>query len=130
MLHKFFIAQWKYPSSGDWTDQVRIDLSDFGLDLDLESLKSKSKFSFKQLVKNKAKEYFFYNLLKKQDQRTTAPTLVSVIPSVNQSISHSISQSVNPSVSQSVNQSVSQVKEPSRSRQGALRSPQGTLKEP
>ena len=47
----------KYPGVGDWTEQVKEDLVDFGIDLDLEQIRLKSFFSFKKLVQNKAKEY-------------------------------------------------------------------------
>ena len=57
MLHKFFQAQWKYPTKNDWTEQTKADLEDFGITVDL--VKSKSKYSFSQLVKRKSKEFAF-----------------------------------------------------------------------
>ena len=57
MLNQFFSAQWKYPGVGDWTEQVKEDLVDFGIDLDLEQIRLKSFYSFKKIVQNKAKEY-------------------------------------------------------------------------
>ena len=33
MLHKFFKAQWKYPTSQDWTEQVKIYLEDLSLQI-------------------------------------------------------------------------------------------------
>ena len=63
MLAKFFITQWKYPSPGDWTEQVKEDLKDFGMLADFDFMRSKSKDSFKNLVKKKAVEYAFYSFM-------------------------------------------------------------------
>ena len=57
MLYKFFLAQWKCPSKQDWTEQVRLDLTDLGLEKNLDLIQSKSQFSFKNLVKIKTKEF-------------------------------------------------------------------------
>ena len=60
MLSKFFLTQWKYPcNSKEWTEQVRADLDDFGIQVDLDFIKSKSECSFKNLVKVKTTEYCF-----------------------------------------------------------------------
>ena len=67
MLSNFFMAQWKYPSTHDWTKQVKIDLSDFDIPIDLDYIKSKSVFSFKTLVKRKAKEFAFFSYLQMKD---------------------------------------------------------------
>ena len=66
MLHKFFTAQWKYPTSQDWTEHVRGDLEYFEIPVDLESIRSKSEYSFKNLVKKKAKEYAFHKFMMKK----------------------------------------------------------------
>ena len=66
MIQRFFIAQWKYPCKQDWTEQVKEDLNDFNIPSDLEFLKSKSKSSFKKLVKKKAKEFAFKSYLQKK----------------------------------------------------------------
>ena len=63
MLSKVFKTQWRFPTKDDWTTQVQEDLKDFEIDLSLEEMKSKSKNSFKRLVKIKAKEYALDNLL-------------------------------------------------------------------
>ena len=55
MLAKFFKIQCKYPYKEDWTKQVQEDLEVFGLDNDLEKIKTTSKNSFKSLVKLKPK---------------------------------------------------------------------------
>ena len=67
MLSKFFHTQWKYPcNSKEWTEQVRVDLDDFEIPVDLNFIKSKSEFSFKNMVKVKAKEYCFMKMMEKK----------------------------------------------------------------
>ena len=41
----------------EWTEQVRSDLADLGIEEDLSFIQAKSLFSFKNLVKTKIKEY-------------------------------------------------------------------------
>ena len=67
MLYNFFMAQWNYPSTHDWTKQVKTDLSDFDIPINLDYIKGKSIFSFKSLVKRKAKEFAFFSYLEKKD---------------------------------------------------------------
>ena len=57
MLYEFFICQWYHPVRGDWTETVKEDLKDFDIPCDFQFVKSKSKESFKRLVKINAKEY-------------------------------------------------------------------------
>jgi hypothetical protein len=57
MLYKFFITQWMYPVRNDWVHQVREDLADFNLEVDLDQLTKMSKNVFKRMVKKKLKEY-------------------------------------------------------------------------
>ena len=57
MLYKFFMAQWESPSKQDWTEQVKQDLTDLGIEKNLDFIKSKSQFSFKNLVKIKTREF-------------------------------------------------------------------------
>ena len=57
MLYKAFIAQWKYPAKGDWTEEANKNLIELGINLTLEDIKRKSEDSFKRMVKIKAKEY-------------------------------------------------------------------------
>ena len=66
MLNKFFIAQWKYPCKDDWTELVKKDLADFQIPEELDYLKSISVYSFKTLVKKKAKELAFYKFMSKK----------------------------------------------------------------
>ena len=76
MLHKFFKAQWKYPTSQDWTEQVKIDLEDFNIPIDLEFIKSKSEYSFKNLVKIKAREYAFDKFMMKKLEHSKLDDLI------------------------------------------------------
>ena len=46
MLSTFFSTQWNNPSRGDWSEQIKVDLNDFGIDCNFEEIKSKSKDSF------------------------------------------------------------------------------------
>ena len=59
LIQRFFVAQWNYPHKHDWTEQVRKDLVDFKIPIDVEFIKSKSKSAFKNLVKSKSKEFAF-----------------------------------------------------------------------
>ena len=53
-------------NSKEWTEQVRIDLDDFDIPVDLNFIKSKSEYSFKNMVKVKAKEYCFMKMMEKK----------------------------------------------------------------
>ena len=66
MLFSFFITQWHNPTQGDWTEQVKVDLKDFGISENFDFITSKSKQAFKRLVKTKANEYALNKLLGKQ----------------------------------------------------------------
>ena len=65
MLYKFFCAQWKYPIKSDWTEQVRLDLAEFGIPVDLDYILDKSKSKFQKIVKIKAKEFAFFSYLQR-----------------------------------------------------------------
>ena len=42
MLLKFFHTQWKYPAQkNEWTEQVKVDLQELGIDDDLRLIKKK-----------------------------------------------------------------------------------------
>ena len=75
MLYKFFATQWRHSTVGDWCLQARLDLSDFNLPEDLDWIKSKSKYSFKRLVKTKAKEFALYNFLEKKESHSKSKNL-------------------------------------------------------
>ena len=64
MLHQFFITQWNKPTRGDWTELVKEDLNDFGIDEDLVMLQQMSKGKIKKLIKAEARKYAFNELKK------------------------------------------------------------------
>ena len=66
MLYSFFLTQWHNPCRGDWTEQVKEDLSDFGIPCSFDFIEKKSKDAFKNYVKIKAKEYALRELKGKQ----------------------------------------------------------------
>ena len=68
MLSKFFRMQWMKPSKGDWTTQVKQDLDDIKLNIELTEMKKIPKNKFKNLVKEKIKELTFSSLL---EEKTT-----------------------------------------------------------
>ena len=70
MLHQFFITQLNNPTRGDWTETVKEDLENFGIPMNKEYIKSKSKDAFKRLVKVKAQEYALKSLLKKKENHS------------------------------------------------------------
>ena len=67
MLFTFFITQWYNSTVGDWTEQLKLDLCDLNIPIDFEYIKSKSKLSFKRLVKIKTEEFAFGALIDKQN---------------------------------------------------------------
>ena len=46
----FFWCKWKYPATNDWVDQVKQDLVDFNIEVNLDTIRSFSNYSFKNLV--------------------------------------------------------------------------------
>ena len=75
MLYKVFLAQWKYPVKGDWTMEVRQNMREFGIIMTLDELRSKSKLSFKRLLKQKTKEYAFEKLLEAKGKHSKMSNL-------------------------------------------------------
>ena len=64
MLSKFFMAQWENPSKkNEWTEQVKVDLDQLGLSENLNWIKEKSKWGFKNLVKKQVSELALLELL-------------------------------------------------------------------
>ena len=57
MLSKFFIRQWEDNKGADWCRQVKKDLSDFELPVEIEQIEKKTELSWKTLVKKKAREF-------------------------------------------------------------------------
>ena len=76
MLYSFFTTQWHNPSKGDWTEQVRKDLEEFGIPCNFEHIRSKSKETFKKIVKVKAKELALQKLILKRDTHSKMANLV------------------------------------------------------
>ena len=70
MLYTFFTTQLNNPTPGDWTEQVKLDCVDFDIPFDFENIVSKSKESFKRIVKIKAEEYELERLRVKQGKHT------------------------------------------------------------
>ena len=63
------------PGRQDWTEAVRQDLADFGMSADPELLKKYSKYSFKKVVKDKATEFTFNNLMKIKEKHSKLSAL-------------------------------------------------------
>ena len=66
LLYNLFSTQWKYSCRNDWTRQVRLDLTNFGISEDLEEIKKTSKYRFKRLVKKKSKEFALFTFLERK----------------------------------------------------------------
>ena len=66
MVFSFFITQWYSPSPGDWTEQVKEDLSDFNIPCSFDLIEKKSAEAFKKFVKKRAKEFAFKELQSKK----------------------------------------------------------------
>ena len=70
MTDFFFITQWRKPSKGDWTAQVKTDLVEINIMIDFEYIKSKSKDTFKKLVQTKSKEIAWYKLITQKESHS------------------------------------------------------------
>ena len=70
MLSRFFHCQWLESNQHDWTNQVRIDLEELDLTVDLEEIEKKSIFSWKNLIKKKAKEFELRKLLNMNESKS------------------------------------------------------------
>ena len=64
MISQIFCVQWNHPVKNDWSNFVKQDLSDFKIETNLSEIKNKSVMSFKDLVKKKAVEYEYNQLMK------------------------------------------------------------------
>ena len=77
MLFKVFITQWKYPAAkNEWTEQIKLDLMEFGFSEDLEELEAISNNSFKNQVKKKSKELAFYKFLEQTEGKSKLENLI------------------------------------------------------
>ena len=72
MLLTFFMVQWDQGSAGDWSEEVKKNLTDFGIPKDLQFIKSKSKLVFNKLVKSKAREYELNRLVKLKNSKNVS----------------------------------------------------------
>ena len=72
MLFKFFQCQWLDNKKHDWTEQVKCDLEDFGIKLNMQEIEEKSVFSWKQFVKKKARAFEFKKLMKMKESKTNS----------------------------------------------------------
>ena len=76
MLYQVFITQWKYPAEkNEWTEQAKKDLADFDLPVDLSTIKNMPKYTFKQLIKRKSKEFAFMSYLEKKEKHSKLENL-------------------------------------------------------
>ena len=76
LLSKYFYTQWKYPGAkNEWTEQVKRDLDEFGLSSNLAWIKSKSKSSFRAIVKKKTREFASITLTKKREKHSKMDNL-------------------------------------------------------
>ena len=69
-LSQFFQTQLNHPDKDDWTVQVCQDLNDFQIDKNFAAIKSKSKESFKNMVKKHAKDYAFNCLMERKSSHS------------------------------------------------------------
>ena len=65
----------KMKQNYDWTAQVKLDLEDLQIPEDLEYIKSKSKDSFKNLVKMKSLEFALNELNLKKEKHSKMQNL-------------------------------------------------------
>ena len=64
ILSKIFTAQLENPAKKhEWTEQVKVDLDELGIPGDLKWISSKSKLTFKNIVKKQTKELAFLKLM-------------------------------------------------------------------
>ena len=75
MLYRVFSAQWKYPVKGDWTLEVKQNMCEFEITMNLEELSSKSKLSFKRLLREKTREYALKKLLEAKEKHSKMSNL-------------------------------------------------------
>ena len=63
MLSRFFKCQWENSNHNDWTTQIRTDLSDFEISMNLQDIKKISTHTWKKLIRKKAKKFEFGKLM-------------------------------------------------------------------
>ena len=68
---------WLSGKIQDWTEQVRDDLAELGIQEDIPFIESKSQYCFKRLVKTKIKEFILDLLNDRKFRHTKMDNLVS-----------------------------------------------------
>ena len=66
------MVQWEQGRAGDWSEEVKKDLTDFGIPQDLQFIRSKSKLVFNKLVKNKARQFELNRLVELKNSRNSS----------------------------------------------------------
>ena len=75
MIKQTLKTQWINPTKGDWSELVKGDLKMFGLNEDWNWIMTKSKHSFKALIRSKAKELTLKILLNKKENHSKMKNL-------------------------------------------------------
>ena len=75
MLRQFFQTQWDNPVRGDWTETVRNDIKEFGFTENFNWYQSKTKETFKNIVKQKSKEITLELLTAKKETHSKMENL-------------------------------------------------------
>ena len=76
MIFKFLMAQIKNPKKNDWYLDVENDMKDLKIDLSHQELKNISKQSLAKLLKEKAKNKAFFDLIEKKNSHTKLDDIV------------------------------------------------------
>ena len=76
MLFQVFITQWRTHFKGHWTETAKENLGEFNIPCDFNFIRSKSKESFKRIVKVKAREYALKILTEKQQKPSKMENLI------------------------------------------------------
>ena len=83
MSYSFFLTQWENPSKGDWTEQVKAYLIYFNIPIDFDYIHSKSKETFKKIVKSKSKELTWDSLMSQKENHKKLRKLVYTYDEMN-----------------------------------------------
>ena len=71
LLYRFFMAQLKYPSHGDWISQALLSLENLSIDLELDEIKHMSKTKYKAIIKDQIGKQEFCELISRKETRTS-----------------------------------------------------------
>ena len=63
LIYRFFTAQHRNPSKGDWSEMVKEDLKDFNITETFEEISSHNENTLKRKVMKAAKDYNFKLLM-------------------------------------------------------------------